>query len=82
MITNAIAIFYGAAMAVNLAWPRAEFYGTKWYQQYGPDHRDRDGRSSPVWSSTTATSSTSMEILPEHRADALSPAQGQAAGTL
>jgi hypothetical protein len=21
-------------MLVNLAWPRAEFYGTEWYQQY------------------------------------------------
>jgi amino acid transporter len=34
--TNVLAIFYGAAMAVNLAWPRDYFYGTKWYQQYGP----------------------------------------------
>jgi hypothetical protein len=23
-------------MAINLAWPRDYFYGTKWYQQYGP----------------------------------------------
>ena len=31
-----IAIIYGASMAINLAWPRDYFYGTKWYQQYGP----------------------------------------------
>ncbi len=31
-----LAIFYGASMAINLAWPRDYFYGTKWYQQYGP----------------------------------------------
>jgi urea carboxylase system permease len=36
MITNVIAIIYGASMAVNLAWPRPEFYGTLWYQKYGP----------------------------------------------
>ena len=81
VITNAIAIFYGAAMAVNLAWPRAEFYGTKWYQQYGPI----------IGIVTVFVAGLvlyygyqqhKMEILPEHRADALSPAQGQAAGTL
>ena len=22
--------------SINLAWPRDYFYGTKWYQQYGP----------------------------------------------
>jgi urea carboxylase system permease len=36
ILTNCIAIFYGAAMSINLAWPRSGFYGTKWYQQYGP----------------------------------------------
>jgi urea carboxylase system permease len=36
VITNVLAIIYGASMAVNLAWPRDYFYGTKWYQQYGP----------------------------------------------
>jgi len=35
-VTNGIAILYGAAMVINLAWPRDYFYGTKWYQQYGP----------------------------------------------
>ena len=36
MVTNVLAIVYGASMAINLAWPRDEFYGAKWYQQYGP----------------------------------------------
>jgi urea carboxylase system permease len=36
MVTNVIAIIYGAAMVINLCWPRDYFYGTKWYQQYGP----------------------------------------------
>jgi amino acid transporter len=36
IITNVLAIIYGASMAVNLAWPRDYYYGTKWYQQYGP----------------------------------------------
>jgi hypothetical protein len=36
MVTNGVAILYGAAMVINLAWPRDYFYGTKWYQQYGP----------------------------------------------
>jgi amino acid transporter len=36
VLTNVLAIIYGASMAVNLAWPRDYFYGTKWYQQYGP----------------------------------------------
>jgi amino acid transporter len=36
VVTNSIAIFYGAAMTINLAWPRDYYYGTLWYQQYGP----------------------------------------------
>jgi uncharacterized membrane protein len=36
MVTNVIAIIYGVSMAVNLAWPRPNFYGTLWYQKYGP----------------------------------------------
>jgi urea carboxylase system permease len=36
VLTNVLAIIYGASMAINLAWPRDYFYGTKWYQQYGP----------------------------------------------
>jgi urea carboxylase system permease len=35
-ITNIIAVVYGAGMAINLAWPRDYYYGTAWYQQYGP----------------------------------------------
>lgn len=31
---NVIAIVWGATMAVNLGWPRAEFFGPAWYQQY------------------------------------------------
>ena len=83
ILTNGIAIFYGAAMAVNLAWPRDEFYGTKWYQQYGPIIG-----SSP-WSLIIGLilyygyQRHRMEILPEHRADALAPPEAQAApGTL
>jgi urea carboxylase system permease len=34
--TNLIAIIYGASMIVNLEWPRANFYGTEWYQKWGP----------------------------------------------
>jgi amino acid transporter len=36
MITNVVGVLYGLAMAVNLIWPRDEFYGSLWYQQYGP----------------------------------------------
>jgi urea carboxylase system permease len=35
ILSNGIAILYGAAMTVNLAWPRVDFYGSKWYQEYG-----------------------------------------------
>jgi urea carboxylase system permease len=35
VLTNVIAILYGAAMVVNLGWPRVEYYGAKWYQEYG-----------------------------------------------
>lgn len=31
---NAVAVIWGAVMAVNLAWPRAEFFGPAWYQHY------------------------------------------------
>ncbi len=34
--TNVIAILYGAAMIINLEWPRAAFYGPLWYQKWGP----------------------------------------------
>jgi amino acid transporter len=36
VITNALAIVYGAAMVINLAWPRDYFYGTLFYQKNGP----------------------------------------------
>jgi len=35
-VTNVVAILYGLAMVVNLMWPREEFYGTLWYQKWGP----------------------------------------------
>jgi amino acid transporter len=35
-LTNVVAILYGAAMIINLEWPREEFYGPLWYQKYGP----------------------------------------------
>ena len=28
---NTIAVVYGVIVAINIAWPRAEVYGTKWY---------------------------------------------------
>ena len=70
VITNVIAVFYGAAMAVNLAWPREEFYGTKWYQHYGPI----TGVVVVMVSGLIlyyGYQQHRMEILPEHRADAL-----------
>jgi len=35
VLTNIIAVAYGASMAVNLCWPRTYYYGTKFYQKYG-----------------------------------------------
>jgi urea carboxylase system permease len=34
LVVNVIAIIFGLVMTVNLIWPRAEFYGPAWYQQY------------------------------------------------
>lgn len=31
---NLGAVAFGAGMVLNMMWPRAEFYGTAWYQQY------------------------------------------------
>jgi amino acid transporter len=31
---NFLAVVWGAALIVNMAWPRPEFYGNAWYQQY------------------------------------------------
>ncbi len=36
VVTNAIAVVYGVSMIINLMWPRDYFYGTLWYQKYGP----------------------------------------------
>jgi urea carboxylase system permease len=35
IITNVLAIVYGASMIINLAWPRVAFYGDLWYQKWG-----------------------------------------------
>jgi urea carboxylase system permease len=36
LLTNLVAVLYGAAMTVNLAWPRAAVYGSDhWYYQWG-----------------------------------------------
>jgi urea carboxylase system permease len=34
LLVNGVAVTYGLLMLVNLAWPREEFYGSEWYQQY------------------------------------------------
>ena len=82
ILTNGIAVVYGAAMAVNLAWPRDEFYGTKWYQQYGPI----TGVVVVLVSGLIiyyGYQQHRMEILAEHRAEVLAPPEPQAApGTL
>jgi hypothetical protein len=33
-LVNLGAVVYGGAMVLNMMWPRAEFYGEEWYQQY------------------------------------------------
>ncbi|MCW2542534.1 MAG: putative amino-acid permease, partial [Frankiales bacterium] len=33
---NAVAVVWGAFMAVNLGWPRSKVFGTAWYLQYFP----------------------------------------------
>jgi amino acid transporter len=76
LLTNGIAVLYGAAMTVNLAWPRTEFYGTKWYQQYG------------VITAIVLVVGAGLllyygyqkartEVLPEHRAENLSAAMNE-----
>jgi amino acid transporter len=37
LLVNVLAVLWGIAMAVNLAWPRAEVFGTEWYLQYFPE---------------------------------------------
>jgi urea carboxylase system permease len=34
LLVNGFAVTYGGLMLANLAWPREEFYGSEWYQQY------------------------------------------------
>ncbi|MFZ0499659.1 MAG: amino acid permease [Steroidobacteraceae bacterium] len=35
MLVNIVAVVWGAAMALNLAWPREAVYGTPWYNTWG-----------------------------------------------
>ncbi|MEP6546871.1 MAG: amino acid permease [Gammaproteobacteria bacterium] len=35
LLVNIIAVVWGAAMALNLAWPREAIYGTPWYNTWG-----------------------------------------------
>ena len=78
LLTNGLAIIYGASMAVNLAWPRDYFYGTKWYQQYGPI----TGISVIVLVGLALYFGVQQhkgDVLAEHRADAVpgpNPAHG------
>jgi amino acid transporter len=37
LVVNVVAVVWGAAMAVNLAWPRAEVFGTEWYLRFFPE---------------------------------------------
>jgi urea carboxylase system permease len=73
--TNVIAIAYGAAMTVNLAWPRDYFYGTKWYQQYGPilGIAVMLGAGLALYYGRQQYHGT---VLAEHRADMTAPAEG------
>jgi hypothetical protein len=32
---NLIAVVYGAVVAFNIAWPRADVYGSAWYYRFG-----------------------------------------------
>ncbi len=35
LLVNALAVLWGAGMALNLAWPREAVYGTPWYNTWG-----------------------------------------------
>jgi urea carboxylase system permease len=72
VITNVLAIIYGASMAVNLAWPRPAFYGAAHaYQRWGPIM----GVSAVVIVGLIVYfgyQKDRMDVLPEHRAESLS----------
>jgi amino acid transporter len=36
VLVNSVAVVWGAAMAVNLGWPRATVFGTPWYLHWFP----------------------------------------------
>jgi urea carboxylase system permease len=76
LLTNGIAIIYGASMVINLAWPRDYFYGTKWYQQYGP----LTGIALAVGAGLIlyyGYQKNKMEVLPEHRAGSTAEAMAE-----
>ncbi|HEX2299173.1 MAG TPA: amino acid permease, partial [Pseudonocardiaceae bacterium] len=37
LLVNVVAVVWGLGMAVNLAWPRAEVFGTEWYLRFFPE---------------------------------------------
>ncbi|MGN6377876.1 MAG: amino acid permease [Gaiellales bacterium] len=81
VVTNVLAILYGAAMVINLAWPRPEFYGNiHWYQRWGPI----TGVAAVVISGLIVWFGFQQhkgDVLPEHRAgdsaESLSVAMGE-----
>lgn len=76
LLTNGIAIVYGALMVINLAWPRDYFYGTKWYQQYGP----MLGVALAIGAGLIlyyGYQKNKMEVLPEHRAGSTAEAMAE-----
>jgi amino acid transporter len=37
VVVNIAAVVWGVVMAVNLAWPRAEVFGSQWYLRFFPE---------------------------------------------
>ena len=76
LLTNAIAIFYGLAMSINLVWPRDYFYGTLWYQHYGVilGLVIAMGAGLLVY---YGYQKDKMEVLPEHRAGSTAEAMAE-----
>jgi urea carboxylase system permease len=68
IITNVIAVVYGASMAINLGWPRDYYYGTAWYQKWGPAIFV-PGALIVGMILYYGYQRNQTEILPEHRAD-------------